>query len=111
VVDPQRDFVHDRQRSKSLGQATQFNGRQSRHSLLSCAHSFRHDQLHAFGLKLIARETGPTLRNTRAPSPAAYLSPDQYKQNEGMPKSLQARSGGHHFAALVDRRTNPTKRD
>ena len=29
VVDPQRDIIDDRQRSKSLGQATQFNGRQS----------------------------------------------------------------------------------
>jgi hypothetical protein len=37
VVDPQRDIIYDRQRSKSLGQATQFNGRQSLHSLLSSA--------------------------------------------------------------------------
>ena len=35
VVDPQRDIIDDRQRSKSLGQATQFNGRQSDHSLFS----------------------------------------------------------------------------
>jgi len=37
VVDPQRDIVHDRQRSKPLGQATQFNRRQSLNSLLPLA--------------------------------------------------------------------------
>jgi len=34
MVDPQRDVFNDRQRSKSLGQASQFNGRQSRYSLI-----------------------------------------------------------------------------
>jgi hypothetical protein len=33
VVDPQRDIIDHRQRSKSLGQAAQINRRQSLHSL------------------------------------------------------------------------------
>jgi hypothetical protein len=33
MIDPQRDVIDDRKRSKPLGQATQFNGRQSHHSL------------------------------------------------------------------------------
>jgi hypothetical protein len=37
MVDPQRDIVNDRQRTKSLGQASQFNGRQSRYSLFLIA--------------------------------------------------------------------------
>jgi len=32
VIDPQRDLIHDRKRSKSLRQGAQFNGRQSFHS-------------------------------------------------------------------------------
>jgi hypothetical protein len=57
VVDRQRDIIDHRQRSKSLGQAAQINGRQS-----SSSH--------------IVAYSG---RNTRAPLSAAYLSLDQYK--------------------------------
>jgi hypothetical protein len=35
VIDPQRDVIDDRKRSKSPGQAAQINQRQSHHSLSS----------------------------------------------------------------------------
>jgi hypothetical protein len=42
MIDPQRDVIDDRKRSKPLGQATQFNGRQSHHSLSAfCVYSSR----------------------------------------------------------------------
>jgi hypothetical protein len=37
VVDPQADLIDHRKRSKSLGQATQFNGRQTNSSLYRAA--------------------------------------------------------------------------
>jgi hypothetical protein len=39
VIDPQRDVIDDRKRSKPLGQAAQINGRQSYPSLRSVARS------------------------------------------------------------------------
>jgi len=35
MIDPQRDVIDHRKRSKALGQAAQINGRQSCHSLYS----------------------------------------------------------------------------
>src|SRR6266851_9810658 len=37
MIDPQRDVIDHSKRSKPLGEATQFNGRQSHHSLYSFA--------------------------------------------------------------------------
>src|SRR3979490_279176 len=37
MVDPQRDIIDHRKRSKPLGEAAQFNGRQSHHSLCRAA--------------------------------------------------------------------------
>jgi hypothetical protein len=53
MFDPQRDIVHDRQRSKPPGQATQFNGR---HSITprSCQRAFLPDRVHARGGNLVA---------------------------------------------------------
>jgi hypothetical protein len=67
MVDPQRDVIDDGKFSKALGQAAQFNGRQSNLSL-------------SIWRVFLSQNRGPLLRNTRAaPSTATYLSLDQYK--------------------------------
>jgi hypothetical protein len=75
VVDPQRDIIYDRQRSKSPGQATQFNGRQSHHSLFALARilprsSPRRPRKPDGGAKPLSsriKSEGMLLRKTRAP--------------------------------------------
>src|SRR5229473_4010643 len=59
VVDPQRDVIDHRKRSKPLGEATQFNGRQSHHSLYSlCAYS---DRKNRCGIRAGARRCRPLI--------------------------------------------------
>src|SRR5450631_421971 len=53
MVDPQRDVIDHRKRSKPLGEATQFNGRQSHHSLYSFA-------------RILLAKTGAHFRGIRA---------------------------------------------
>jgi hypothetical protein len=73
VVDPQRDIVHDGQRSKPLGQATQFNGRQSLHSLfLSARILFRPGPHRRWNL--IATKTDCPLGNTRAVAGGLFIA-------------------------------------
>jgi hypothetical protein len=67
VIDPQRDIIDHRQRSKSLGQATQINGRQSNSS--PCY----------FTRIPIAKPVSTFAECALAPLSASYLSLDQYK--------------------------------
>jgi hypothetical protein len=54
VIDPQRNLIDHRQRSKSLGQATQFNGRQSNPSPHSMARTLPEYARAVVGLLFIA---------------------------------------------------------
>src|SRR5260370_36303247 len=89
MIDPQRDVIDHRKRSKPLGEATQFNGRQSHHSLYSFARILPQTSLRNLrkldceaktGAHPRIKSEGMLLRNTRgrAPLSASYLSPDQY---------------------------------
>ena len=71
VVDPQRDIVDDRQRSKALGQAAQFNGRQSRHSLYCLSRASCSDQIRAIGANS-DRDEKSVAQSSREYAPAPF---------------------------------------